>query len=129
MDRIASGYTADTDVYEFRGEDYLDIDTQGALFHPASSSSDSDQQSFQGTGSQQIQHPQNFYRACSQRSSLTSSQGVASGVSAIFLCQSQSIDWFMAQEHGLLRQSFRRGVSQHLPAHWGNTSVCLLSCT
>lgn len=87
MDRIPSGYTADTDVYEYRGENFLDNDAQGTLFRPASSSSDSDQLSLQGIGSsQQSSLPQNFYRACSQRSSLTSSsQGPGVGVSAIFL--------------------------------------------
>ena len=132
MNGILSGYTADTEVYEYRGENFLDSDAQGTLFRPASSSSisDSDQLSLQGIGSQQNSLPQNFYRACSQRSSLTSSQGLGVGVSAIFLCQGQSIDWFLAQEHasGLLRQPLRGSVSQLLPAQWGNSSVCLLSC-
>ena len=133
MNGIFLGYTADTEVYEYCGEIFLDSDAQGMLFRPASSSSilDLDQLSLQGIGSQQNLLPQNFYRACSQRSSLTSSsQGLGVGVSAIFLCQGQSIDWFLAQEHasGLLHQPLRRSVSQLLPAHWGNSSVCLLSC-
>ena len=62
MDRFASGYsrscTVDADVYEYRGDDYLPMDTnalgqEGALFRPASSSLDSEQLSLQGTDSQQ----------------------------------------------------------------------------
>ena len=135
MDRIAPGFSrpVDTEIYEYRGDDFLPIDVnalgqEGMLFRPASASLDSDQLlSSQGTGSQQSSLPQNFYGTSSQQSSLSSSsQGV--GVSVVLiLCQSRNIDWAMAhwQEQGPLRQPFRRSVAQHLTAHWGN--VCLLS--
>jgi len=129
MDRFASGYprTVDTDIYEYCGDDFLPIDIdalgpEGMLFHPQAASSDSDQLSLQGTGSRQSSL-RNFNRTSSHQSSLRSSfQGV--DVSAVFLCQSQNIDWLMAQEQG--RQPFRWSVAQHLPAYWVN--VCLLSC-
>lgn len=125
----------DTEIYEYRGDDFLpiDIDTlvrrapDGMLLRPALSSSDSELQSLQGTGtSSQQSLPQNLYGTSSQQTSLSSSsQGV--GVSAVFLrlCQSRNIDWVMAQEQWPFHQlePFRRSVAQHLPAHWGNVSL------
>jgi hypothetical protein len=126
MDMIAPGHSGvvDADIYEYRDDTLRPIDVGvlgqgGTPFNLAISDSSS-----QGAGSQQSSLQQNFYRASGQQSSLTSSEGV--GVSAVFLCQSQSVDWLMVQEHGLLSQLFRRSDSQHLLAYWGN--VCLLSC-
>ena len=124
MDRIASGYsrTVDTDVYEYRGDDYLpmDIDTigqGGALFRPASSSSDSEQLSSQGTGSQQSLLPQNFYRtSSSQQSSLTSSsQELGVGVSVLFLCQSQNMTGLWHRNTGFCVDRFARGSHSICP--------------
>ena len=73
----------DTQIYEYRGDKFLPIDTlvpEGIPFHHASSGSD--QLSLQGTnlGSEQSVLPQNFYGSSSQQSSLSSS---FEGVSAV----------------------------------------------
>jgi len=90
MDSIASGYyqavPVDTDVYEYRGDDFLPIDNNAAALLVCQeeflASSDSERLSLQGTGSQQSSLPQDFYRTSSQQSSLTSSsQRFTSGVS------------------------------------------------
>jgi hypothetical protein len=99
MDSLNSGYsrTVETDVYEYRSDGFLPIDAlsqERTLCLP--SSSDSDQLSMQGSGSQQSSLAQNFYRASSMQSSLTSSSSQGAGVSAVFLCQIENIDWLLA---------------------------------
>lgn len=114
MDRNVSGYSraVDTDVYEYRNDNFLPIDTLGqanlgALFPPASS----DELSLQGTGSSQQSSLLNFYKtSTSQHSSLTSSsQGV--GVVRYFFV-SQNIDWLWYRNMGFCVNRFT-GVSHN----------------
>jgi hypothetical protein len=120
MDSIASGYSrpTETDIYEYRG-DVIPIDIDALCqegFYPASS--DSDQLSLQGTSSsQQSSLPQSFCGSGSQQSFLTlSSQG--GSVSAIFLCQSQSMTGVLWHRN--------MGFCVNLIAG-GSHSICLLT--
>lgn len=122
MDRFAAGYscTFDTDLYEYRGDNFLPINIdalghEGAVLRSASASLDSEQLSLQGASSQQSLFLQNLYRTSSQQSSLTSSQGV--GVSTVFLCPSQNMTGLWHRNMGFCVNRFTRG----------SLSICLLT--
>lgn len=135
MDRNTLAYSraVDTDIYEYRGDDFLPIDVRvnsdallvglgGAQFRPAGSSSDSDQVSLQEIDSQQSSLPQYFYRtSTSQQSSLTSSQEAS--VSAVFLSQSQIIDWLWHRNKGSCINLFAK-MSHSICPLTGEMYVC-----
>jgi hypothetical protein len=133
MDSIASGYSqaapVDTDVYEYRGDDFLPIDNNAAALLVCQeefrlASSDSERLSLQGTGSQQSSLPQDFYRTSSQQSSLTSSsQRVTSGVSVVFLCHSN------CQSQNMTGLLWHRNIMGFCVNRFtrGSHSICLLT--